>query len=90
VTTAENGCRIARCSPDCDVCPVGEQFSEEKAVCEACPGAPDCSQFGCEGSIRVEGSFRAPCPPASAFACGMCQNPEDGCVADDAGMCIDQ
>lgn len=86
----DNGCRAARCDPGCDLCEVGEQYSEEDGLCRACPGAPDCSSFDCEGALRIEGEFRAPCPPQSAYACGGCEHPEEGCVADDDGMCTDE
>lgn len=85
----ERGCPSAECRPACDLCAVGERFSEESSQCEACPGVPDCQVFGCEGELQVTGSFEGACPPVAAYACGECETPEDGCVANEDDQCVD-
>jgi len=85
----DNGCEDAKCAPNCDLCPVGEKYAEEEAVCRPCPDRPNCDELDCDGELRIEGSFRAPCPPTSAYACGACTSPTEGCASSDDGTCVD-
>jgi len=89
VFEGENGCERAECAPDCDLCSTGSRFAEEDGVCEPCPGRPDCDELNCRGELRIEGTFRAPCPPPSAYACGECSSPREGCGLGDGGACVD-
>jgi hypothetical protein len=89
ISTDDRGCEVAECRPQCDTCEPGNYFDDDTAACEPCPGVPDCSQFDCDGALRVDGSFEGACPPPSLYSCGECTDPEAGCQAGDQGQCVD-
>ncbi len=89
VYEGDNGCKRARCAPECRTCEVGSRYSREEGVCEPCPGRPDCDELTCEGELRVVGEYRGACPDPSAFACGECRRPGQQCGVDEDGNCVD-
>lgn len=89
VFEGDNGCKQARCEPECRTCDIGQRYSKQRGLCEPCPGVPDCQKLACDGELRVEGGYRGACPKPSKFTCGECSQPNDECAVGTEGGCVD-